>query len=95
MQSKDEYIDSLTSELKEWSAQIDQLAARKEAATDHAKDRYTAELEALRAKRHRASEQLQALQATSGDAWESVKESSDKVWSDLRTGMADALSKFK
>jgi outer membrane murein-binding lipoprotein Lpp len=70
MKSKNEYIDSLSSELKEWSAQIDQLAARADTATDHAKVRYAAELEELRAKRRRASEHLQALQAASGDAWE-------------------------
>lgn len=95
MKSKSEYIDSLASELRGWSAQIDQLAAKTEAATDHAKVKYAAELAELRARQHRASEQMKALQAASGDAWESVKVSSDRVWNDLRVGLANAMSKFK
>ena len=95
MKSKNEYIDSLAAELKEWGVQIDQLTARSEAASDHAKAKYATELEELRAKQHQASEQLNTLRAASGGAWESIKESSDKVWGDLRTGLADAMSKFK
>lgn len=95
MKTKDEYIESLASELKEWSAQIDLLGAKTEHAAAQVKLKYIEELDALRAKQHTAAEKLKELQEGSGDAWETVKETADKVWDDLRTGLAGAASKFK
>jgi chromosome segregation ATPase len=95
MKTKDEYIEKLTSELKEWSAQIDILTARTEIASADLKLKYAEELEELRSKQHAAAEKLKELEDASGDAWKTVKETADKVWNDLRTGLADVTSKFK
>lgn len=35
------------------------------------------------------------LEKASGEAWEQVKETADKIWDDLKAGVADAHSKFK
>jgi len=94
MKTKDEYIASLNSELKEWSAQIDVLTARTDNAAAELKLKYADELDGLRAKLHKAAEQLKELEAASGDAWEIVKETADKVWHDLRTGFSNAATKF-
>ncbi|QXP83244.1 coiled coil domain-containing protein [Methylococcus sp. Mc7] len=95
MKTKDEYIESLASELKEWSAQIDLLAAKAENAAANVKLKYLEELDALRAKQHAAAEKMKELQDDSSDAWETVKETADRVWDDLRTGLANAVSKLK
>lgn len=95
MKTKDEYIESLTSELKEWSAQLDVLTARAEYAAADLKLKYAEELEGLRFKQQAAAEKLKDLENASGDAWKAVKETADKVWNDLRTGVAEATSKFK
>jgi hypothetical protein len=94
MKTKKEYIDSLTSELKEWSAQIDVMAARTENAAGDLKLKYAEELDALRAKQDDAIEKLKELEDASDDAWVTVKETADKVWVDLRSGLADITSKF-
>jgi len=95
MKTKDEYIESLASELKEWSAQIDLLAAKTENAAADVKFKYAEELDALRARQHAAAEKMKELEEASGDAWGTVKETADKVWNDFRTGLASAVSKFK
>lgn len=94
MKSKDEYIEILASELKECSAQIDILTAKAERASADMKLRYAEELEALRAKQHAAAEKMQELEEAGSDAWVTIKETADKVWDDLRTGLASAVSKF-
>ena len=94
MKTKDEYIESLASELKEWSAQIDLLAAKTENAAADVKFKYAEELDALRARQHAAAEKMKELEEASGDAWGTVKETADKVWNDFRTGLASAVSKF-
>ena len=95
MKTKDEYIESLASELKEWSVQIDILTAKAENLAAQVRIDYIEELSILRAKLHAAAEKLKELEDESGYAWESVKETTDKVWDDIRVGLADAASKFK
>jgi hypothetical protein len=95
MKTKDEYIESLASELKEWSAQIDLLTAKAESAAANVKLKYDEEIVALRAKQHEAAEKIKELQGAGGDAWESVKETADRGWDELRTGLASVVSKFK
>lgn len=95
MRTKDEYIESLASELKECSAQIDLLAAKTENAMADVKLKYAVELDALRAKQHAAAEKIKELEEAGGDAWMAVKQTADKVWDDLRAGLAGAVSKFK
>jgi aspartyl/asparaginyl-tRNA synthetase len=95
MKTKEEYIDSLATELKKWSAEIDVLQAKTEVASDDVKLKYREEIEVLRAKELVASEKIKELQASSGDAWESIKETADSVWHDLKTGVETVVSKFK
>lgn len=47
------------------------------------------------AKQRAASEKMQELEKASGEAWEHAKVTADKIWEDLKTGVADAHSKFK
>jgi len=95
MKTKEEYIDKLSAELKAWSAEIDVLHAKAEIAADDVKLKYQEEIEALRVKERAAVEKIKELQASSGDAWETVKETAEHVWHDLRTGLAGVVDKFK
>jgi DNA mismatch repair ATPase MutS len=95
MKTKKEYIERLASELKEWSAQIDLLAAKSENAAAQVKLRYAEELDELRAKQQAAAEKIRELEEAGGDAWDTVKATADQVWDDLKNGLASAVSKFK
>jgi hypothetical protein len=95
MKTKEEYIDGLAAELKEWSAEIDVLNAKAEHAAEDVKSKYHLEIEALRAKECAAHEKIEELKSSSGDAWEALKVTADHVWQDLRTGLASVVSKFK
>ena len=95
MKTKNEYIESLTLELKEWSAQIDVLAANAESAAADAKLKYAEELAELRTKQHAAAAKIQELEEASDDAWVTVKDTAVEVWDDLKSGLASAVAKFK
>ncbi|MGR9014770.1 MAG: hypothetical protein ACU83U_14130 [Gammaproteobacteria bacterium] len=95
MKTKDEYIEALAAELKEWSAQIDLLAVKAENATEDVKLKYVTELDELRAKQHTAAEKIKELEGASGEAWGTVKKTADRVCDELRVGLASAVSKFK
>ncbi|WP_333872953.1 hypothetical protein [Methylobacter sp.] len=95
MKTKEEYINNLAAELKDWSAQIDLLTAKTENAAAHVRVKYIEELNDLHAKQQKAVEKMKELEEDGGDAWETVKVTADKVWDDLRLGLASATSKFE
>lgn len=94
MKTKDQYIESLAAELKEWNAQIALLTAKAEKAALGVKHKCSDELEALQDKQEAASEKLKELSEASSDAFESAKQSADKIWDELRSGLAKVASKF-
>ncbi len=65
MKTKEEYIESLTTELKEWSTQIDHLTNKTEQKVADVKLKYNEEIAVLRAKQHEASEKIKELEASS------------------------------
>lgn len=89
------YKEKMEAQLKEWAAQINLLEAKLENAEAGIKLKRAEELHSLRAKQHAASEKLNELGSASGEAWEQVKLTADQIWSDLKTGIAEAHAKFK
>ena len=95
MKTKEQYIEKLSAELKVWSAQIDDLTGRADNAVEELKLKYHAEIDVLRGKQRIAAEKIQELENSSGDAWQSVKETAEHIWDDLREGVSNVVSKFK
>ncbi|MHB8919779.1 MAG: sll1863 family stress response protein [Halothiobacillus sp.] len=95
MEIQDAYKQKMAAQLKEWSAQIDLLEAKMENAGADMKVKRAKELHELRAKQRMASEKMKELEQASGEAWERIKGTVDKIWDDLKTGVAEAHSKFK
>ena len=91
METKDAYKQKMKKQLQESKAQIDLLAAKAENAGADVKQ----ELDKLRDKQRIASEKLKAVEEASGDAWEKVKDTTDKVVDDLKAGIAHVVSYFK
>lgn len=95
MDIEDAYKQKMAAQLKEWSAQIDLFEAKVENAEADLKVKRAEELSRLRATHRTASEKMQALEKASVEAWGEVKTTTDKIWEDLKAGMADAHAKFK
>jgi hypothetical protein len=94
METKNEYINSLETELREWSAKSDLLAAKAEKSIGIMKLGYREQLKTFRAKLREARESMKEIEKTSDDAWETVKETADKDWDELRAGLNDSASEF-
>lgn len=95
MEIQEAYKQKMSAQLKEWDAQINLLEAKVENAEADMKVRAARELQELRTKQHAASEKLKELGKASGEAWDQIKATTDKIWEDLKTGVADAQAKFK
>jgi archaellum component FlaC len=94
MEMQTAYKQKMLAQLKEWDAQISLIEAKAENIGADMKIKRAEELHELRAKQHTASEKMKELEKASGEAWEQVKVTADKVWEDLKSGIAEAHSKF-
>ena len=95
MEIQEAYKLKLAAQLNEWGAQIDLLEAKMENLGADIKIQRAVEMRALRAKQHAASEKMRELGQASGAAWEQVKITADKIWDELKAGVAEVQAKFK
>jgi hypothetical protein len=95
MKSREEYIDKLTAQLKEWSAKIDELESKARAAKADAKTGYEKQIKQLRDQRDAATKKLQELKGASTEAWDALKAGVDTAWADLKNAVTAAKDKFK
>lgn len=91
---KEAYQDKLEAQLQEWTAKLDQLKAKADGAEAEAKIEYYKQIDGVRAKVAVAQEKLNELKTSSGEAWETLKCGVESVWTDLRTAVEGAVSKF-
>jgi len=95
MKIQDSYKEKLSAQLKEWGAQIDVLEAKVESANADLKVKRAEAIRDLRVKQRVASAKMAELNAATGEAWDKVKDTADKVWDDLKAGLTAAHDKFK
>ena len=95
MEIQKAYQQKKAAQLKEWGAQINLLEAKAENIGADMKVKHAEVVKELRAKQHKASEEMKKWEKASGNAWDEVKATADKVWDDLKNGVAEAHAKFK
>ena len=95
MKSREEYIDSLAAQLKEWSAKIDDLESKARAAKADVKTGYEDQIRQLKGKRDAATQKLQELKSSSTDAWGTLKVGAETAWADLKNAVIAAKERFK
>lgn len=94
MELHDAYKQKMAAQLKEWGAQINLLEAKLENAGADIRVTHAEQLHELRARQRAAAEHMKELGRASGEAWEQVKATADKIWDDLKNGVAEAQAKF-
>jgi outer membrane murein-binding lipoprotein Lpp len=92
---KEEYIDKMANELKEWSANLDELESKVSGTTADVKAGYEARIRELKDKRDSLSLKLHELRESSGDAWETFKTGVDNAREDLKAAYTSARDRFK
>ncbi|HAM52786.1 MAG TPA: hypothetical protein DCP92_19600 [Nitrospiraceae bacterium] len=95
MTNREEYIDKLAAQLKEWSASVDELESNARAAKANVKNEYEKQIRQMKDKRDTAFQKLQELKGASTDAWDTLKAGSEAAWADLKNAVAAAKERFK
>jgi hypothetical protein len=95
MKIQDSYKEKMSAQLKEWGAEIDVLEAKVGSVNADLKVKRAEAIRGLRIKQRAASAKMTELNAATGEAWDKVKETADKLWDDLKTGLSAAHDKFR
>ncbi len=95
MQKREEYIDKLAAQLKEWSVKIDELEARARSAKADMKTEYEKQIGQLKEKRDEATKKFQELKGSSGEAWDTLKSGAESAWTEMKNAITTAKEKFK
>jgi hypothetical protein len=89
------YTEKMSAQLKEWNAQVNLLEAKIENTSASLKLKSKEELANLRAQQLAAMQKMHELGQSSGEAWDQIKISTDKMWEELKSGIGAAQAKFK
>ena len=92
---REEYIDKLAAQLKEWSAKVDELESKAYSAKADMKTEYEKQIKQMKDKRDTAMQKLQELKGTSTEAWDTLKAGSEAAWADFKNAVTAAKEKFK
>ncbi len=95
MEIQKAYKQKMAAQLAEWGAQIDLLEAKVANAGADLEIKRTKELHELREQLLGASLKMNEYEKTTGEAWDLVKITADKIWADIKTGVASAHAQFK
>jgi len=95
MSKKDEYINKMEAQMREWSTEVDKLKAKADGAKADMKIKYLDEIEALNKNRAETEEKLQQLRTAGEDAWDDLKSGLEKSYTNLKEALKSAASRFE
>ena len=95
MNKRTEFVERISAQMVEWDTQIDQLKFKVESAIPEVKQDYVHALSSLKIKRDQAAAKLQGISAASDHEWEELKESTEKVWDEVRADLHTAILNVK
>jgi uncharacterized coiled-coil DUF342 family protein len=95
MKSREEYINKLAAQLKEWSAKVDELESKAHETKADVKTEYEKQIRQMKDKRDTAMQKLQELKGASTDAWDALKAGSEAAWAELKNAVTAAKERFK
>ena len=95
MNTKDEFVRKMHSELDQWNNEIDALVAKVDQTEEQVQTEFRQQIEALHSKRDEAHKQLYELEQAGESAWEDMKLGIEMALGDISEAMNSAISRFK
>ncbi len=95
MTKKEEYIDKLSAQLKDWAAGIDELETKAAGVSADLKAGYEIRIKELKEKKEALSLKIKELKTSTQSAWDAMKPGIDAAKKELKDAIAAARDKFK
>lgn len=94
MNSRDQYVETLKTQLDQWNAEVAKWEAKTSEAQAGMRAEYEKQLDEFRRQRDKAIEQMRQVQTASGDAWQTFMRGADEAWAKTREAFEKAHSHF-
>ncbi len=95
MQTKDEYLAKLKTQLDEWESDLAQLRDKAGDASDDVKEKVEQQIAELKAKWDEGAARRQEILDAADDKWEALKDDAEAKWADLKVGVKDSIDRIK
>jgi hypothetical protein len=95
MNSRDQYVETLKTQLDQWNAEVAKWGAKTSEAQAGMRAEYEKQLDEFRRQRDKAIEQMRQVQSASGDAWQDFMRGADEAWARTREAFEKAHSHFR
>jgi DNA anti-recombination protein RmuC len=93
--TRQELIQRLTAQMKEWDAEVIKLEAKAQGATAKAEGDFQEQVDTLKQKKEEAGIKLKEIEEAAESAWEELKNGAENVFEELSNTFKSVLSKFK
>ena len=91
---KEDYLDKIETQIREWAAKINELKAKAEQGSADLKSKMTQEIEDLRARKEAAQQKLAEMRAAGAEKWESLKTGTEKAVEEWKKKWESLKSKY-
>lgn len=95
MGTRDEQIDKLAEQLKEWGKKIDSLQEKAVSMTSEAKVELIKVIDNLKSKKNDLQQKLNSFKESGNSAWDDIKGGFTSAKDDLKGAIDKAINKFK
>lgn len=95
MASREEYIEKLESQLKDWNKRLDELQKKAEGQTKEARAKLNKRIDELKAKRAELKVKLERIKDSGDEAFEKIKNDAETLWGDVKAGFSEIQSIIK
>ena len=94
MDTREQYIEKLKTQLDQWNAEVKKWEAKAHDAQADMRGEYEKQLEEFRRQRDKAVEEMRHVQSAAGNAWLELMRSADDAWAKTREAFEKAQSHF-
>lgn len=94
MSTRDAYVAKIKAQIDQWNAEIDKFQALARQAAADVRIDYEEQIANLKGRRAALEERLANLQQAGDDAWEELKDGTEKALMSLKDALAKARSRF-
>jgi hypothetical protein len=95
MDTREQYIEKLKTQLDQWNAEVKKWEAKAHDAQSGMRVEYEKQLEEFRRQRDKAITEMQHVQSAAGNAWLEFMRSADDAWAKTREAFEKAQSQFR
>lgn len=95
MAKREEYINKLENQLREWNKKIDEYQVKAEGRSKKIKTRADTKMSELKAKRTELRHKLGLIKDSGEETFDQLKKDSEALWDDIKDGFSDIRNILK